>query len=262
MKASLKSVESLCKIYFDIASEAIGEENVRLKRDALLANICTDGKEHKYGIEGLDDTSFCRKCFRDKIDNENISVQVPIIQKGRYKTILIDPPWKYGSWGIGSLKANFNNGKDKIRPLPYKFMAIEEIKKLPILSLADENCELYLWTTQKYLPDAFEIIRHWGLKYCTTLTWAKTPMGKGQGGIYTPTTEFIIHARIGKMPKKERIDTTWWNWKRQNKHSKKPEAFQDIVELVTDEPRLEMFARRYRLGWDVWGNEVESDISL
>lgn len=181
----------------------------------------------------------------------------------KYKTIVIDPPWKYGCWGKGSKESCFKknyNWEDS--PLPYSYMTIEEIKSLPILSLANENCELYLWTTQKYLPDAFDIIKHWGFKYCTTLTWGKTPMGKGQGGIYTPTTEFIIHARIGKMPKKERIDTTWWNWKRQNKHSKKPEAFQDIVESVSDEPRLEMFARRYRAGWDVWGNEVESDIIL
>ena len=64
------------------------------------------------------------------------------------------------------------------------------------------------------------------------------------------------------MPKVERINTTWWNVKRTNKHSKKPEFFQDIIETVSNEPRLEMFARRYRMGWDVWGNEVKSDIAL
>ena len=63
------------------------------------------------------------------------------------------------------------------------------------------------------------------------------------------------------MPKVKRVDTTWWNVKRTNKHSKKPEFFQDLIETVSDAPRLEMFARRERKDWDVWGNEVESSIA-
>lgn len=177
----------------------------------------------------------------------------------KYKTIVADPPWKYGVWGKGSEKAWF---VDKARPLPYPYMTVEEIKALNVASLADENCELYLWTTQKYLPDAFEVIKAWGFKYCQTLTWCKKPMGKGQGGVYCPTTEFLILARRGKMPKVERIDTTWWEVKRTRVHSKKPEFFQDLIERVSDAPRLEMFARREREGWDVWGNEVESSVVL
>ncbi|MDD5693570.1 MAG: MT-A70 family methyltransferase [Patescibacteria group bacterium] len=177
-------------------------------------------------------------------DNNSLSVvEARVIQQGGYRTILVDPPWQYGVWGNS-------------------YLTVEQIKAIPVKSLANKNCELYLWTTQKYLPDSFEVLKAWGFKYCQTLTWCKKPMGKGQGGVYTPTTEFLILARLGKMPKVERIDTTWWEVKRQNKHSKKPECFQDIIETVSEAPRLEMFARRYRMGWDVWGNEVESDISL
>ena len=171
----------------------------------------------------------------------------------KYKTIVADPPWKYGVWGKGSEKAPFG---DKARPLPYPHMTVEEIRALNVASLADENCELYLWTTQKYLPDAFEVLKAWGFKYCQALTWCKTPRGTGQGGVYCPTTEFLILGRKGKMPKVKRIDTTWWNIKRTNKHSKKPEFFQDLIETASDAPRLEMFARRERENWDVWGNEV------
>ena len=56
-------------------------------------------------------------------------------------------------------------------------------------------------------------------------------------------------------------------------HSKKPDIIRNkIVELMGDLPRLEMFARdrgdknlwnENRMdGWDVWGNEVDSDILL
>ena len=178
----------------------------------------------------------------------------------KYCTIVVDPPWKYGSWGKGSDK--IQGGKTKVQPLPYSSMTIDEIKALPVGNMADENCELYLWVTQKYLPHAFEVLKAWGFKYCQTLTWCKAPMGKGQGGVYCPTTEFLILARRGKMPKTQRVDSTWWACKRQKRHSQKPEFFQDLIETVTHGPRLEMFARRQRHGWDVFGNEVDNSILL
>lgn len=47
------------------------------------------------------------------------------------------------------------------------------------------------------------------------------------------------------------------------RHSKKPdEARQKIVELMGDIPRVELFAREKKSGWDVWGNEVESTVNL
>ena len=146
--------------------------------------------------------------------------------------------------------------------MSYPTMSVEEIKSIPVHTLANDNCELYLWTTQRYLPDSFDVIDAWGFRYCQILTWCKKPMGTGQGGVYTPTTEFLLLGRKGKMPSVTRIDTTWWQIKRQRRHSQKPEFFQGLIETVTEPPRLEMFARRRRLGWDVWGNEVESDIDL
>ena len=178
----------------------------------------------------------------------------------KYKTIVVDPPWQYGSWGGGSKKALVRGLANEPARLPYPSMSVAQIKALPVLTLADDNCELYLWATQKYLSDAFEVLKSWGFKYCQTLTWCKAPMGTGQGGVYCPTTEFILLGRKGKMPKVERINTTWWAVKRQSRHSKKPEFFQDLIETVSDAPRIELFARKPRAGWDVWGNEVESSI--
>jgi len=178
-----------------------------------------------------------------------------------YKTIVADPPWRYGKWGTGSKNALVQT--TEAEPLPYDWMNVEDICNLPVGDLAEDNCDLYLWTTQKYLPDAFTVMNAWGFKYCQTLTWCKTPMGTGQGGLFCPTNEFLLLGRKGKMPKdKKRIDSTWWQVKRQQKHSKKPELFQDLIETVSDSPRLEMFARRERDGWDVFGNEVDNSISL
>ena len=183
------------------------------------------------------------------------------IPEGGYKTIVIDPPWEYGKWGKASdcksSRKKFPNGQGKKQwSKGYNHLSIEEIKKLKIYKLAAKNCELYLWVTSKYLPTSFEIIKTWGFKYCQTLVWCKTPMGTGQGGLYCPTTEFLILGRKGKMPNKKRINSTWWNIKRTMRHSQKPEFFQDMIEHQSDEPRIELFARRSRPGWDCIGNEI------
>jgi N6-adenosine-specific RNA methylase IME4 len=177
-----------------------------------------------------------------------------VIPHGGFRTIVADPPWKYGAWGKATPEHR-PNGKD--RAMPYPTMSVDEICAMKVGELAADDCDLYLWTTQKYLPDAFSVLAAWGFKYCQTLTWCKAPMGTGQGGLFCPTTEFLILGRKGKMPKKPRIDSTWWGVKRpHNSHSTKPEFFQDLIETVSDGPRLEMFARRQRDGWTAWGNEV------
>jgi N6-adenosine-specific RNA methylase IME4 len=142
-------------------------------------------------------------------------------------------------------------------------MTVQDITALPVAGCAAEDCDLYLWTTQKYLPDAFGVMQAWGFRYCQTLTWCKTPMGLGQGGLFCPTTEFLLLGRKGRMPQgKRRIDSTWWNWPRAWKtHSRKPESAQDMIETVSDGPWLELFARRVRPGWTCWGNEVEANNS-
>jgi len=184
-----------------------------------------------------------------------------------FRCIVADPPWKYGKWGSASdsptARKKFPNGQwNQDFGMGYGTMTVEEIKALPVAKLAADDCDLYLWTTQKYLPDAFGVLEAWCFRYCQTLTWCKTPRGTGQGGLYCPTTEFLLLGRKGRMPAKKRVDTTWWNVKRTMRHSEKPEHFQDVIETVSDGPRLEMFARRKRPGWASWGNEIASDVEM
>ena len=182
-----------------------------------------------------------------------------VIPHGGFRCIVADPPWHYGAWGGGSGRGSRGLILDGASvPMSYPTMSISEISELPVARCAANDCDLFLWTTQKYLPEAFNILRVWGFRYCQTLTWCKRPRGTGQGGLFCPTTEFLLLGRKGRMPRgKQRIDSTWWEVKRpHNMHSKKPDFFQDLIEQVSDEPRLELFARRFRLGWTVWGNEV------
>lgn len=175
----------------------------------------------------------------------------------KYKAIVIDPPWEYPhGWPAWN-----SNGKRK--GLEYPTMTIEEIKALPVYSLVEHEYYIFLWTTNRYLETAFEVVRHWRCVPRQVITWCKPPRGKGPGGLFANTTEFVVSAqRIGPNSHgrikvaKDRIDSTWFEWPR-GRHSEKPEAFQDLIEGVLPGPYLEMFARRYRLGWNVWGNEVD-----
>ncbi len=68
----------------------------------------------------------------------------------KYKTIVIDPPWKYPEgWPAWN-----TNGKRK--PLDYPTMAVETIARLPIYELITHEGYVFLWTTNRYLEKSFE----------------------------------------------------------------------------------------------------------
>lgn len=174
-----------------------------------------------------------------------------IIPENGFRTIVADPPWDVvRSFG----GANWANGGRDRPLLDYPTMTLDEIKQMPIVSLVHKNAHLYLWTTGGYLEQAFAVGRAWGFKYVSTLVWCK-PRGGFVGGAFYPNVEFVLFFRKGKSEAKTKINSQWWEWPR-GKHSAKPEQFQDIVEQVSHGPYLELFARRPRDGWVVWGNEV------
>lgn len=173
---------------------------------------------------------------------------------GVYRTIVADPPWdvqRGPDWG--------SSGPS--RPLGYPTMGVEEIAALPVQTLAEKRAHLYVWTINAYIEDTYEVARHWGFRPVVLLTWCKQPHGIGLGGTFVQTTEHILFCRRGVCPASERVDSTWWQWQRRD-HSVKPDAFMDMVERVSPPPRLEMFARRNRLGWDGWGNDSLQHVEL
>jgi N6-adenosine-specific RNA methylase IME4 len=190
----------------------------------------------------------------------------------KYRTIVVDPPWAYDE-GWPSLSTSQKRrpgyqtpaGADFRRRtvLPYASMTVASIKALPIQDIADSGCHVYLWTTNRYLRSAFDVLDAWDVRFGQLLTWAKTPMGIGPGGDFAQSTEFILTGRIGSLRCLQRQNSTWFNWPRAgNAHSRKPPAFLDMVEQVSPSPRLEMFARRQRLGWDTWGDQALEHVDL
>ena len=180
----------------------------------------------------------------------------------KYNIIYADPPWSFGS-----RKLNVSTKGKEITD-HYPTMETQEICALPIRDLADKNSLLFLWVVYSKLPDALKVIEHWGFKYSTVaFEWFKlTPNGKPVcfmgAWVCGGTIELCLLAKRGSVPR-IRKDIRRLIISPRREHSQKPmEAMYRIVELVGDLPRIELFARRKTEGWDVWGNEVESNIEL
>jgi N6-adenosine-specific RNA methylase IME4 len=186
----------------------------------------------------------------------------------RYRTIVADPPWAYPDdhrgLGVGRGARSWSSGSQERHKAPYTSQPVEWIAALPVADLAADDAHLYLWATSRHLPFAFGIAEGWGFRYAQILTWAKYPGPAMLGGAFAPTTEFVLFCRRGSLPTRGKTTSTWFSWPRNppGAHSRKPEAFLDLVERVSPGPYLELFARRQRLGWDTWGNEALEHVAL
>ena len=174
----------------------------------------------------------------------------------KYQIIYADPPWE-----LKAGSPNLHAKKQGNRELIYPTMTEEQISLLPVKNLADKNCVLFLWTTNKYIEKSYGVARSWGFKPSTMLVWCKKPKGRGLGGTFGMATEYLLFCSKGKVNSKERHWSTWFEAKRGN-HSEKPQVARDIIEKCFSGNKIELFARQKTEGWDVWGNEVESDIAL
>ena len=168
----------------------------------------------------------------------------------KYDVIVVDPPWQ--------IKKVTHKKRPNQKNMDYSMMSLEDIKKLDISSLANDNCWLFLWTTQKYLFEAKDVLQDWGFKYLVMSVWEKT-YGKSAGMPlygFRWNAEFILIGYKNKpplWPKRKLIPLVF---QAENiKHSKKPDRFYEMVEVLGNK-RIDIFARNKRDGWDVWGNEV------
>ena len=183
----------------------------------------------------------------------------------KYKVIYADPPWSFGS------KAYQDGSRNMLvlSETQYKTMTIEDIKRLPIQNITDDNAALFLWTTDAHLKEAIEVIEAWGFKYKTVaFNWVKRYTSGSLVYNFAPWTlkshELCLLGIRGKMGQFKKSNAVKGLIEAERtEHSKKPAAARDrINELFGDINRIELFARQKTEGWDVWGNEVESDIKL
>ncbi|WP_147307881.1 MT-A70 family methyltransferase [Fulvimarina endophytica] len=167
-----------------------------------------------------------------------------------YGVILADPPWRFETYSRIT-------GMDRSADNHYPTSSTDDICALPVPAARD--AVLFLWATAPMLPDALRVVDAWGFSYRSHLIWNKDRIGTGywsrnkheplliatRGAIPAPAmgtqSPSVIDARVGP-------------------HSAKPDAFHEIIEgYFPNLPKLEMFARRARPGWDRWGAEADPE---
>ena len=183
----------------------------------------------------------------------------PLEEMGRFKTVVIDPPWPVSVERAQSDKLIIGNGRNPAVHqrvvVPYSTMSLEDIANLSVEFILDKDAFLFCWTTRKFLPDSFAIIDGWGCKYRFTMVWHKSK------GTFIPqfpilNAEFII---VGVKGNPRFLTTKSFDvancWPSKEPHSSKPEEFYDLLRRVTPEPRLDIFGRRRIAGFSSWGDE-------
>jgi N6-adenosine-specific RNA methylase IME4 len=191
---------------------------------------------------------------RRQENREKIAQSPNIFEAGvRFATIVVDPPWDFADEGdVDPL--------GRSRPT-YAQMSLDEITQLPIESLADIDCHLYLWITNRSLPKGFGLLDAWGFRYITCLTWCKPSFGIGN--YFRGSTEQILFAVKGQQPLRRKDAGTWFTAPRgPDGHSSKPDEFYALVESCSPGPYIDIFNRRPREDWAVWGAEAMTDAAV
>lgn len=187
-----------------------------------------------------------------------------------FNIIYCDPPWSYDDPSLdrgGALRH-------------YQTMSLEDICGLPVSALASPDCALFMWATFPKLFEAEQVFKAWGFQYKTcAFVWVKTNkrMNPEQAsffpvesfdsfwgmGRWTRSNAEICLLGVRGQPKRESAAVHQIVYAPVSEHSRKPpEVRGKIVELCGDLPRVELFARQATDGWEVWGNQVASTVSM
>lgn len=163
----------------------------------------------------------------------------------KYPIILADPPWRY----------EFSSTESRAIENNYPTMTLEEINELQMQDIATKDSILFLWTTSPKLKESFEVIEAWGFTYKTCAVWDKEVIGMGY--YVRQQHELLLIATKGSFPTpapKNRPSSIMKE--KSNTHSQKPEVSYEIIEkMYPDIPKIELFSRTKREGWNSWGNQ-------
>jgi N6-adenosine-specific RNA methylase IME4 len=183
----------------------------------------------------------------------------------QFKVIYADPPWEF--------RVNSGRGKQRTAERRYDASSLDALKALPVASLADDDCALFLWCVLPELPGALELIRSWGFAYKTVaFVWLKTTRKAkavgldGDGlhwgmGYYTRANAELCLIATRGSPLRLAEDVHQVIVAPVGEHSAKPEEARARIERLYAGPYLELFARRAAPRWTTWGNEVAAPFS-
>ena len=226
----------------DIVADKVGLSGTTLQRGLWLLDNAPKEEIEKAKQEDIAISRLYKKQKREKkIKKLQEQAQVLEPPTGKYNIIVVDPPWQYGT--------KYDPETRRVAS-PYPEMSLEEIIKEPIPDRTDENCVLWLWTTNAFIHDAFHILERWGFEPKTILTWVKNRFGLGNW--LRGQTEHCILAVKGK-PVVNLTNQSTVLFADVKRHSEKPDEFYEFVDSLCFGKKLDYFSRKNREGWDTFG---------
>ncbi|QNQ62219.1 ParB N-terminal domain-containing protein [Brucella sp. 6810] len=169
-----------------------------------------------------------------------------------YPIIYADPPWQFKT------RSEITGG-EKSAENHYPTMDIDAICRLfkEIGDPATPDAMLYLWVTTPMKAIAIrELLPAWGFEYVSEQIWNKVDIGTGYQ--VRDQHESLLFAKRGRgfSPLLGEAPPSLYTEKK-GLHSVKPAWFAEQIErLYPDVPKLELFCRSPRPGWDAWGYEA------
>jgi len=227
----------------DLVQEAI-EEIKKDNKQVVTPNAVQKIVRKKVNEKKINDRIFELKNIEEKIKNNEIKKIETL-----FNVITIDPPWAYEE--KGGLSSEQYNPDTTRGATPYPTMNLENIKKIKLP--AADDCVLFLWTTHSFLREAFNLLEIWGFNYKATIVWDKEIMGLGRN--IRMQCEFCLLATKGKPYLNGSAERDIIREKRRE-HSRKPEAFYQMVERMTIGIKLDYFSRESRKNWFHYGAEI------
>lgn len=189
------------------------------------------------------------------------------LPRSHYGCILADPAWDFMSYG-GRAGTPHRGDEDH-----YPTMTLAEMKALPVGDVAAKDCALFMWIVGSHIEQAFDLARAWGFTFKTDVFyWAKQKLIAAEqidlftGDIAAPPISMGYWTRKQVEPcwlftrgKPRRLSKAVRQLiiEPKREHSRKPDQQYGRIEELVAGPRLEMFARTQRPGWDVWGNQTD-----
>jgi N6-adenosine-specific RNA methylase IME4 len=186
----------------------------------------------------------------------------------RYRTIVVDPPWPV----VGDSNALFRplcaKGGRRARDtfFPYEVQPLDWITSLPVTNIAEPDAHLYLWVPARLNREGVgvQVVRAWGFETVSEIVWKKPNFGMGK--FPRPQHEILLVCRRGTLPFRINNVGSVHEWRQTytngKRHSSKPDGSYDLIELASPGPYVELFARRHRMFWDVWGDESANTAQL